>query len=199
MHGVFQLAHVAGPVVDGERAPRLLRQRPRRHAVRGGIFLDEIFGEFDHVGRPLAQRRDFQVHDVEAEQQILAEGAFAHRLGQIAVGGGDDADIDRHRPRAADAVDHALLDGAQQLGLQPHVHLGNLVEQQRAAVGLLEFADAARDRAGEGALLVAEQFGFEKRFRDRGAIDADERLLGAARARVHVARQHLLAGAGIRR
>ena len=49
-----------------------------------------------------------------------------------------------HRLRAADAVDHALLDGAQQLGLQPHVHLGNFVEQQRAAVGFLELADAAR-------------------------------------------------------
>ena len=47
--------------------------------------------------------------------------------------------------RAADAVDHALLDGAQQLGLQAHVHLGDFVEQQRAAVGFLELADAARD------------------------------------------------------
>ena len=96
-------------------------------------------------------------------------------------------------------VDHALLDGAQQLRLQPHVHLGDFVEQQRAAVGLLELADAARDRAGEGALLVAEQFGFQQVLRDRRAIDADERLLGAARAGVHVARQHFLAGAAIRR
>ncbi len=115
--------------------------------------------ELEHVGRPLAQRRDLQVHDVEAEQQVLAEGAFAHRLDQIAVRGRDDADVDRHRLGAADAVDHALLDGAQELGLQPHVHLGDFVEQQRAAGRLLELADAARDRAGEGALLVAEQLG----------------------------------------
>ena len=126
-----------------------------------------MLGELEHVGRPLAQRRDLQVHDVEAEQQVLAERALAHRLGQVAVRGGDDADVDRHRPGAADAVDHALLDGAQQLGLQPHVHLGDFVEQQRAAVRLLELADAARDRAGEGALLVAEQLGFEQVLRDR--------------------------------
>ncbi len=74
--------------------------------------------------------------------------------------------------RAADAVDHALLDRAQQLGLQAHVHLGDFVEQQRAAIGLLELADAARERAGEGALLVAEQFGFQQVLRDRRAIDA---------------------------
>ena len=54
------------------------------------------------------------------------------------------------------------------------------VRGQRAAVGLLEFADAARDGAGEGALLVAEQFGFQQVLRDRRAIDRDERLLGAA-------------------
>ena len=74
--------------------------------------------------------------------------------------------------RAADAVDHALLDRAQQLGLQPHVHLGDFVEQQRAAGRLLELADAARHRAGEGALLVAEQLGFQQVLRDRRAVDA---------------------------
>ena len=64
----------------------------------------------------------------------------------------------------------------KQLRLQPHVHLGDFVEQQRAAVRFLELADAARDRAGERALLVAEQFGFEQVLGDRGAIDRDERL-----------------------
>jgi hypothetical protein len=132
VHGVLQLAHVAGPAV--EHQPRLASATAaHRHAVGGGVFLDEVLGELEHVGRPLAQRRDFQVHDVEAEQQVLAERALAHGLGQVAVRGRDDADVDRHRLGAADAVDHALLDGAQQLGLQPHVHLGDFVEQQRAA------------------------------------------------------------------
>src|ERR1700735_831660 len=45
----------------------------------------------------------------------------------------DDADVARCRAGAADAIDHALLDGAQQLGLQPHVHFGDFVEQQGAA------------------------------------------------------------------
>ncbi len=73
---------------------------------------------------------------------------------------------------AADAVDLALLDRAQQLGLQPRIHLADFVEQQRAAVGLLELADAPRDGAGEGALLVAEQFGFQQVLGDRRAVDA---------------------------
>ena len=87
-----------------------------------------------------------------------------------------------HRLRAADAVDLAFLDGAQQLGLQADVHFGNLVEQQRAAVSFLELADAACDSAGERALLVTEQFGLEQVFRNGGAVDRDERLVGALRA-----------------
>jgi hypothetical protein len=80
---------------------------------------------------------------------------------------------------AADAVDLALLDGAQQLGLQAGVHLADFVQQQGAAVGFLELADAAGDGAGEGALLVAEQLALEQVLGDGGAVDADEGPVGA--------------------
>ena len=76
-----------------------------------------------------------------------------------------------------------------------HVHFGDFVEQQGAAVGLLELADAAAGGAGEGAFLVAEQFRFQQVFGDGRAVDGDERLFSARRAAVHVARQHFLAGA----
>src|SRR5579871_5759739 len=160
--GVLELAHIAGPAIEHERATRLRRERTRREAVGGGIFLDEVLRELEYVGGPLAQRRNFQVHHIEAEQQVLAEGALAHRLDQVAVRGRENADIDRHRPAAADPIDHPLLDGTQELRLQTAIHLRYLVEQERAARGLFEFADAAADGAREGALLVAEQLGFEQ-------------------------------------
>ena len=47
---------------------------------------------------------------------------------------------------------------------QPDVHFGDFVQQQRAAMGRLELAKTAGDSAGEGSFLVAEQFGFLKRF-----------------------------------
>ena len=158
-------------------------------------FRAKCCGQRQHVVRPLAQRRELQVDDVEAVEEILAERPLLHLVGKVAVGGREDADVDRHRPGAADAVDHALLDGAQQLGLQAHVHLGDLVEQQRAAVGLLELADAARDGAGEGALLVAEELALQQVFGDRGAVDRDEGRVAPVRLHVDVARHHLLAGA----
>ena len=88
---------------------------------------------------------------------------------------------------------------AQQFRLQTDVHFGNFVEQQGAAMGCLELAEAAGDGAGKGTFFVAEQFGFQQVFRDRGAVQCDERAAGAARFAMDVAGQHFLAGARIRR
>ena len=84
-----------------------------------------------------------------------------HRA-QIAVGRGDPAHVDLERARAADALEAALLEHAQQLGLQLGLELADLVEEERAAVGQLEPAALALGRAGERALLVAEQLALEQ-------------------------------------
>ena len=48
---------------------------------------------------------------------------------QVTVGGRQDAHVHLDRGGAAQPVDLALLHRAQQLGLQPHVHFADLVEQ----------------------------------------------------------------------
>src|SRR5689334_1079329 len=111
--------------------------------------------QFSDIGWPIAQGRNLQVYDVEPEQQILAEFPFADRVGENAVRCRDNSNVDRDWPVAADAVDDPFLDGAQQLGLQPNLHLGDFVEQERAAIRFLEFADATGERAGKGTFLVA--------------------------------------------
>ena len=60
--------------------------------------------------------------------------------------------------------------------------VGDLVEEQRAAVGVLELA-APAPHAGGGAVLDAEQLGLEQRLDERGAVDRHERP-GAARAQL---------------
>ena len=59
--------------------------------------------------------------------------------------------------RAADRLDLALLQRAQQLDLRGRRQFADLVEEQRAAVGLDELAGVLVGGAGEGAFLVAEQ------------------------------------------
>ena len=63
---------------------------------------------------------------------------------QVAMRGGDDAHVGRHRLGAADRANLVLLQHAQQLHLQAHRHVADLIEQQRAAVGGLEQALSAR-------------------------------------------------------
>ena len=98
------------------------------------------------------------------------------------------------RLAAADPLDHALLKEAQQLDLQRQRDVADLVEEQRAAVGQLDLAVGGLDRAGERALLVAEQLALEQVLGDRRAIDGDELALAAARF-VNRAGEQFLAGA----
>src|SRR5213079_1385492 len=65
------------------------------------------------------------------------------------------------------------------------------------AVRLLELPEVARRRAGERALLVAEQLRFDQLRGDRRAVDADERPLAPRAALVDRARDELLARAGL--
>ncbi len=94
---------------------------------------------------------------MQAIIEVFAEAAGAHELDQIAVRGGDQAEIDFHGFARADGVDLAVLQRAQQLHLRVHRQFADLVEEQGAAIGLDELADLFLAGAGEGALLVAEQ------------------------------------------
>ena len=86
------------------------------------------------------------------------------------------------RRAAADRRVLALLQHAQQPRLRLHRHVADLVEKQRAAFGLLEAADMAVLRAGEGALLVAEQLGLDEVLGDGAGVHGYERPRGPPRA-----------------
>src|SRR5947207_619951 len=78
-------------------------------------------------------------------------------VGRSAVGGGDDPDVDRQRRAATDALNLALLEDAEELGLGLHGHLADLIQEKAPAVGQLEAAAPPGEGTGEGAILVAEQ------------------------------------------
>lgn len=113
--------------------------------------------------------------------------------------GGDDADIRLDRLAAADRGELALLQHAQQACLRLGRHVADLIEEQRAAGGLLEPADAAVERAGEGAALMAEQFGLDQFARDGGHVDGHEGPGAALAVVVQRARDQFLPGAALAR
>ena len=106
---------------------------------RGGLAR-EVGEQRRHVLRPLAQRRQVQAHHVEPVEEVGAELALLDRLLERLGGGGDDADVHLARLAPADPADLALLEHAEQLGLQVERQVADLVEQQRALVRQLEQA-----------------------------------------------------------
>ena len=131
-----------------------------------------------NVDRPLAQRGQPNREGVDAVEQVLAEASVADEQIERPVGRRDQPEVDGDRSVAAEPLESALLEHAQQLGLRDDRQVADLVEEQRAVVGQFEAAGLAVVRAGEGALLVAEDLGFEQRVGQRRAVDRLE--LGAA-------------------
>ena len=136
-------------------------------------------------------------HDVDAVVQVFPERAFLHAAFQVHVGGGHQPELHLDRLVAADALDLAFLNGAQQLRLQVELQIADLVEEERAAVGQLELADLLAHGAGEGALLVAEERALDQLARNGSDVDGDERPVGLLGMAVDHARHQFLAGAAL--
>src|SRR6185312_3200910 len=148
-----------------------------------------------HVLEALAQRGNVDRDNVQAEIQILAKLLLLDAGFEIAVGGGDDADIDLDGAIAAHAFQLALLQDAQQFGLHVGRDFADFIEQNRATVGEFETAFALGEYAGERSFFVAEKFAFNKVFRHGGAIHANERRAGARAFEIERAGDQFLAGA----
>jgi hypothetical protein len=95
-------------------------------------------------------------------------------------------------------LDLALLERAEQLGLEIDPQAADLVEEERAPVRQLELAGLARVRPGEGALLVPEQLGLEQGIGNRGQVHGHERLSPPRALVVDGAGHQLLPGAALR-
>ena len=93
----------------------------------------EVVGQQQRVAAAVAQRRNAHRDGVHAVEQIVAERALVDPFLEARVGGGDDAHIDLDALPPADALDHLVLQEAQQLDLQRVRQVADLVEEQRAA------------------------------------------------------------------
>jgi hypothetical protein len=83
-------------------------------------------------------------------------------LPKVAVGRGDNTDIDLRRARAAYRFELAFLQHAEQLRLELQRHVPNFVEKQSSTVCEREAADMGRDGAGESTSLVPRKARFRE-------------------------------------
>ena len=118
-----------------------------------------------------AEGRNLDRQHVEPVEEILAELAGGDPGAEVDVGRSDHAHIDRALIAGADPAHQALLEHAVELYLHRQREVGDLVEEDGAAVGLLEQTAAVAGRPGEAALEVTKELALEQRLRDMGSPD----------------------------
>src|SRR4029079_18923494 len=112
---------------------------------------EEVAEQHWDVAAPLAQRRNAQRHHVEAEIEILAKVAALVLPSEIHLGRRDDPEVDAPGFVRAKRGNTTRFEHTQQLDLEGGLHGFDLVEEQRAATGMLDAADPSPLRAGERA------------------------------------------------
>src|SRR5438045_4901040 len=115
--------------------------------------------------------------DLDAPKAVDEYGSkqtARNELGQRAVGRRDDPRIEAARAMSANTLDRHLLDRPQQLRLRGERQVRDLVQEQRAALGMLELSEPPA-HTGCRPFLDAEQLGLEQRLDERRAVDGDER------------------------
>ena len=118
---------------------------------------------------------------------------------QVAVGRGDHAHIHPPRLGRADALDLAVLDDAQELGLHGERELANFVQEQRTAVRLFEEPGLGLGRARERATYMAKELAFEQRFDHCRTVHHHEGTRASGSELVKSPRHQFLACAGFAR
>jgi hypothetical protein len=142
------------------------------------------------------KRRQFDADDVEAVIEVGAEFPLIGQRLQVFLGGGDDPAGDGNQLVGAEPFDDPFLQDAQQLDLHGHRHRLDFIEEQGAAAGVFDLADAPFLGAGEGAGFVAEEFAVEQAVGHAAAVERDVIFLPGAGQVVQAAGDHFLAGAG---
>ena len=156
-----------------------------------------MVGQLRDVAPVLVQGGELEGDHVQAVKEILPEFLLPDGLLQIHIRGGEDAHVGAALFRAAHPDIGALLQKAEQLGLERHGHFADLIQQQRAVLRLIQQAGlAALGRAGERAGLVAEQLRFQQLLREGGAVHLDEGAAGAGAVALDLVGHHFLAAAG---
>ena len=144
LDGGLELPHVPLPLVVHEELHDAVRHLPHVLVQLPVDLLEEVGDEERDVLAALPQGGQDDLDDLEPVVEVLAEPALLDVLGQVLGRRREDADVDAHGRVAAVAQEGLVLQRAQDLGLGLERHVGHLVEQQRAAMRLLERADFAQ-------------------------------------------------------
>jgi hypothetical protein len=139
---VPKLPHVARPTVRPERGQRFGVEAVNILSVLPIEFLNEVGDKQIEVLKSLPQWRDRDPENVKAVVQVLPQSLALESFAKRAISGGDHANFNWDAFFAANPSDPVFFENTKEFRLKLGLHLGYFVEEDSAAVGLLEDSEA---------------------------------------------------------
>src|SRR6266545_3417156 len=189
---VAQLPNVARPIVLAKHGHRRAADLGRRYAMLGRNLRHELVHQWSDVRSPIAKRRHLQADSLNSIVEVGSKSSGSDLLIERAQRRADEARVDVDLRGTPDAHEFAILQKAQELGLESHRHISDLVQEERSPLRRLDLAASTSAGPGEDPFFVAEEIAFEERLRNRRAVDGDERSGATMREVVDPAREDLL-------
>ena len=121
-----------------------------------------------------------------------------NKLLEIFICRRDYANVNLNEPVAADLAEGLFLQNAEQNRLHLHRHIADFIEEKRAVVGYLKFADRAFALcAGERAAFVAEKLAGNKLLGKCRAVDCDKGLVASLAGVMYCLGENVLANTAL--
>src|SRR6266516_1847576 len=163
--------------MSGHSTRSMRSSNPRAEMVSGASRMDggrrsgpimAVFGPARATARSMAfyssrmfpGQRDVEGKDIKPVEQVLPELPLGDERLQILVGGSDDPDVHLDVLVTAYPLELPFLQDPQELHLHGWRDLADLVQEERATVGLFELALLLRHGPGKGTPLVPEELRF---------------------------------------
>src|SRR5690606_31303244 len=126
---VLELAHVSRKIIGQEGPQSVRRDAAHVLAELERKPLSKRIHQVEDVLTPLAQRGEFNAHDIDAIIKIAPELLSLNVGFNGSIGSGDDPHIHRNLLRRPDRTHLSFLEYAQELHLQRERELADLVEE----------------------------------------------------------------------
>src|SRR6267378_5638518 len=153
---ILQFSYVPRPMISAQGI-HCCRWNRLNHSVHApGKLLREVPHQERNIPLAFPQGRNMDRENIQAKEEIGSELLLGYHRFEIAVRRGNQTRIGPKRARTSQSLELSLLQHAEQLGLQFERNFAYFVQENRAAIGHFEAANALGDRSCECASLVSE-------------------------------------------
>ena len=128
----------------------------RREMGMGCHLVKEVLSEGRDVVGMLSQRRGLDMQDVESIEEVCTKGTLCDSGVQIAVGGGNDTDIDMDGGGAADFFKGGIVKESEKFDLNGKREFADFVQEENAVICGFTEARLVLQSTREGPFAVSE-------------------------------------------